>query len=145
MFNVPLSPGLSDVLAGDAKPSEALLESHVSGLFILPGGTSKAANTELLDSERLTHLIRGFSQVFDLVLLDCPPVMAVADASIIANAASGVVFVVGSGVTSREAAQAAVDRLTSVQARVVGVILNKAKSDRPGYANPYYYQTQDIA
>ena len=55
------------------------------------------------------------------------------------------VFVVGSGVTSREAAQAAVDRLTSVQARVVGVILNKAKSDRPGYVNPYYYQTQDIA
>ena len=60
------SPGLSDVMAGDARPSEALLESATPGLFILASGADVASPTDLLDSERLHHLIQGFSQVFDV-------------------------------------------------------------------------------
>ena len=63
--------------------------------------------------------------------------MAVADASIVANAANSVVFVVGSG-TSREVAQQAVERLSSVEAQVVGVVLNKAKSESSVYYDTYY-------
>jgi len=146
IFNVAQSPGLSDIMAGEAKPSEALVESTVKGLFVLPAGTHGAGEPDLLESGRLTALIQGLSQVFDVVLLDCPPVMALADASIVANAATGVLFVVGSGITSREAAQAAVDRISSVQGALVGVVLNKAKlDDMAGYHNPYYYQSEEIA
>ena len=62
--------------------------------------------------------------------------MPVADASIIAHAASAVVFVVGSGATTRAAAQTAPERLTSVQAQIVGVVLNKA---RPDAVSTYHY------
>ena len=63
--------------------------------------------------------------------------MPVADAAIIANAASSVLFVVGSGTTSRGDAQVAIDRLSAVQVQVVGVVLNKA---RPDSASAYHYQ-----
>jgi capsular exopolysaccharide synthesis family protein len=129
IFDIPQSPGLSDVMAGKTRPSETLLESAIPGLFILAAGHVVASPTDLLDSERLHHLIRGLCQVFDVVVLDCPPVMALADASIIGHAASSVLFVVGSGATSREAAQVALDRLASVQVQVVGVVLNRAKVD----------------
>jgi Mrp family chromosome partitioning ATPase len=94
--------------------------------------------SELLNSEALTALTAGFADRFDLIVVDCPPVMAVADASIIANATSSVVFVVGAG-TARDIAQAAIERLTSVQAQVVGVILNKAKVDRRFAYDSYLY------
>ncbi len=128
IFDIAKSPGLSDVIAGKVRPSAALVESSVRGLFILPAGAEVASPTDLLDSKRLNELIQGFIRVFDVVVLDCPPVMAVSDASIIANAVSSVLFVVGSG-TNSEAAQIAMDRLASVQAQVIGVVLNKAKVD----------------
>jgi len=139
-FNTPRSPGLSEVLRGDVKVDAASVESAVPGLFILPAGVS-VGNPDLLDNERLRILIQSFSQLFDVVVLDSPPVLAVADAAIIANAASSVVFVVGSGTTTREAARVATDRLTAVQAQVVGVVLNKAKDDSG--TSPYHFTTSE--
>jgi capsular exopolysaccharide synthesis family protein len=121
---------------GDVKVGAALVESPLPGLFVLPAGVHVANPTDLLDNERLRALIEGFSQLFDIVVLDSPPVMAVADAAIIANAASSVLFVVGSGTTSRVAARVAIDRLTAVQAQVVGVVFNKAKDDPGFYGYP---------
>ena len=144
IFNVARSPGLSDLMAGGAKPSEALRESPTPGLSILTSGSAVASPIDLLDSERLHRLIQGFSQVFDVIVLDCPPVMAVADASIIANAVSSVLFVVRSGYTTRDAAQAAIDRLISVQAQVIGVVLNNAKVDpRSEYGYSAYLSSED--
>jgi len=136
IFNVPRAPGLSDLLNGEVKPSEALSESSTKGLFILPVGVAVSNAADVLDGDRLNPLLQGLRQVFDVVVIDSPPVMAVADASIVANAAASVVFVVGSGTTSREVAQAAVDRLVSVRGRVIGVVLNRAKI---GKHSDYYY------
>jgi polysaccharide biosynthesis transport protein len=136
VFNVSKSPGLSDVITAESRPSEAVAQSSIKGLFILPAGADVQTPADLLDSDRLERLIQGFRQVFDVVVMDCPPVMAVADASILANAATAVVFVVGSGSTSCDVAQAALDRLASVKARVVGAVLNKA--DLPARSEYYY-------
>jgi len=126
VFGIPKAPGLSNVIAAERRPSEALIESAIKGLFVLPAGTDVPTPADLLDSERLDQLLQGFRQVFDVVVLDCPPVMAVSDASIVANAATAVVFVVAAGSTSPDAARAALERLTSVKARVLGAVLNKA-------------------
>ena len=136
VFDLAVSPGLANILSGETKPSAALLKSEVNGLFILPAGAGVLSPSDLLDSERLITLIDGFRKVFDIVVLDCPPVMALADASIMANAASSVLFVVGAGSSTREAARTALERLISVQARVIGAVLNKAKSD---HQSAYYY------
>jgi capsular exopolysaccharide synthesis family protein len=137
MFKVPISPGLSDLLTGDADPTEALAASSLRGLYLLPAGSNVANMNNALDSQRLTQLIETYSNDFDVILLDCPPVMPVADATIIANAAGSVLFVVGSGTTSRSHAQVALDRLASVQVHVVGVVINKA---RPDSASAYTYE-----
>jgi capsular exopolysaccharide synthesis family protein len=140
VFGVTLAPGLANVMEDTVKPSEALRETKVNGLYLLTAGRGMSNASELLDSSRLSKMIDGFSQVFDLVVLDCPPVVAVADASIIANAASSVLFVVGAG-TGRDTARVAIERLLSVDAQVIGIVLNKAKMDRfSGYQQPYYEQ-----
>ena len=139
VFNVSRSPGLANVITGTSRPSEGLAESGIKGLFILPAGAGAGTPADLLDSERLDQLLQSFRQVFDVVILDCPPVMAVSDASIVANAATSVLVVVAAGSTNPEVAQAALERLTSVKARVVGVVLNKANlSPRSDYYYPDY-------
>jgi capsular exopolysaccharide synthesis family protein len=144
LFHTPSGPGLSNILAGQVTPSEALIQSSVEGLFVLPAGSAMENPGDVLDHERLNHLIQSFRQVFDLVVIDCPPVMAVADATIVANAAMSVLFVVGAGMTSAEVARGAVDRLTSVQARVVGVVLNKADLEtRSEYYYGYHVEQRD--
>jgi Mrp family chromosome partitioning ATPase len=62
-------------------------------------------------------------------------VLAVADASVLANSASGVIFVIGADQTTRNTAKAAVEQLNAVQAHVIGAVLNRADVQR----NPYYY------
>ena len=111
MFKIAKSPGLSDVLTGSVELSAAVVESSVPGLFLLAAGADVASPSDVLNSERLNGLVESLKQAFDLVVLDCPPVMPVADATIIAHAASAVLFVVGSGTTSRSHAQVAIDRL----------------------------------
>jgi succinoglycan biosynthesis transport protein ExoP len=145
VFDLRLSPGLANVLSGETKPSEALLKSEITGLFVLPAGAGVVSPSDLLDSERLTTLIDGFRKVFDIVVLDCPPVMALADASIMANAASSVLFVVGAGSPTREAARAALERLTSVQAHVIGAVLNKAQRDSQSAYYYSYSQSTEVA
>ena len=127
VFDIARSPGLSEVMAGEVKASDACVESPVKGLFVLAAGAKVANPSEMLDRGRVHQLIQELGRSFDVILLDCPPVMAVADAAIVANVATSVLFVVGSGTTSRKAALVAIDRIVAVQGEVVGVVLNKAR------------------
>jgi succinoglycan biosynthesis transport protein ExoP len=139
---VSRSPGLSDVMLGKNKPMDVLVEGPVKGLVLLPAGAPVANPTDVLDSGRLSHLVQGFSHVFDTVILDCAPIHGVADAAIVANTTASVLFVVGSGRISPEAAQSALERMAAIQAQVVGVVLNKAQVDpRESYG---YLQPQII-
>jgi capsular exopolysaccharide synthesis family protein len=144
IFGTRTSPGMSEVLAGAAKPSAALIESSVPGLFLMPAG-EHPGGSDLLDTEAVRQLLDGLHQVFDVIVLDCPPVMALADASIVANVATSVLFVVGSGSTNSEAARTAIDRLASVQAQVVGVVLNNAKVSRHSSYGYTYYEAEGAA
>jgi polysaccharide biosynthesis transport protein len=139
MFDLSRTPGLSDVITTDVGVSTAIRESSVQGLFVLPAGAPLASPSDLLDTDRFRFLIRELTGIFELVVLDCPPVMAVADAAIIANATAAGLFVIGAGLTSREMAQAAIDRLVAAQAQIVGVVLNKADSERHAQGSYSYY------
>ena len=126
---------------GDAelcKPSEAVRKvTGVPGLAVLPAGMIPPNPAELLGSKRFDEYFATLSEHFDYVIIDSPPVLAVADASILANTASGVVFVVGADQTSRHAARAAIDQLHAVQAHLIGAVLNRVDLEH----NPYYYST----
>jgi len=137
VFDVTQEPGLSNLLVGDCKPSEAVRKTGVKNLCVLPAGMIPPNPAELLGSKRCIEYLATLGEHFDWVILDSPPVLAVADASVLANGASGVIFVVGADQTSRHTAKAAVDQLNAVQAHVIGAVLNRADVTR----NPYYYST----
>jgi capsular exopolysaccharide synthesis family protein len=134
LFGVPDSPGLSDLVAGNEEPMTAIRQSAIGGLFILPAGVYRGSASDLFEAAHLQSLVEQLASNFDLVIIDSPPVMAVADAAIIANAASSVLFVVGAGV-KREVAKAALQRLAAAQAHVIGAVFNKA--DANPRANEY--------
>jgi succinoglycan biosynthesis transport protein ExoP len=135
IFGGEQEPGLSNVLAGNAKTNEAVRKSKTSGLWLMPAGHIPPNPAELLGSRRYTDFIASLSVHFDWVILDTPPVMVVADSSIVANQSTGVVFVVRADHTSKHAVRAAVEQLEAANANLVGSVLNSVDLVR----NPYYY------
>ena len=135
VFALESTPGLSNVLVGNATTSEAIRESSTPGLWVLPAGTSPPNPAELLGSKRFRDFAALLLRHFDWVILDTPPVMAVTDASIAANISHGVLFVVGAEMTSRRVAQRAIEQLSHGQARFLGTVLNRVNLSQ----NPYYY------
>jgi capsular exopolysaccharide synthesis family protein len=135
-------PGLSNVLVGDAKPSQAVQSSKVGGLWVLPAGRIPPNPAELLGSTRFKILLEKLSAKFDWVILDSPPVMAVTDASVLAHTASGVIFVVGSEMVHRGAARKAVAQLQAAEGKLVGAVLNSVNLDRDRYYYADYYRRE---
>jgi Mrp family chromosome partitioning ATPase len=87
----------------------------------------------------MRELLEEAQQSFDLVVLDCPPVMGLADAPLLASAAAGTVLVVEAGGTGRHLAKGSIRRLTIGHARLLGVLLTKFDARRTGYGYGYAY------
>ena len=99
----------------------------------MPAGVIPPNPAELLGSKRFAEVVSTLGQHFDWVLIDTPPVMAVTDSSLAAHAANGVVFVLGSEMTSRHTAQRALDQLGNAKAKFLGAILNRVDLKHHGY------------
>ncbi|MGE3277294.1 MAG: GumC family protein [Vicinamibacterales bacterium] len=131
----PSEPGLSNVMVGDAKASDAVRKSGTPNLWVLPAGKHPPNPAELLGSKRFRDFMRGLAGHFDWIVLDTPPVMAVTDAVVVAHHAHGVVYVVGAEMTHRSSARHAVEMLEGGKAHFYGAVLNRVALDK----NPYYY------
>jgi len=135
-------PGLSNVMVGSAKASEAVSKTSVPSLWLLTAGRNPPNPAELLGSQRFKDFGNSLKAHFDWIIIDTPPVMAVTDASIVAHEATGVVFVVGAEMTSRHAARRALDQLEQANAHFVGAILNRVDLDRNAYYYSQYYRRE---
>jgi capsular exopolysaccharide synthesis family protein len=135
VFDLPLQPGLSDVLANNFLPSAAIKPSTVKNLWILTAGVATDHPAELLSSTHFKTFLATLLEQYDWVVLDSPPVMAVTDASILSHLASGVVFVVTADKTNRANARVALEQLDAAQATFVGAVLNSVDLDR----HPLFY------
>lgn len=135
LFGVSREPGLSNVMVGSAKASDAVRRSLVTNLWCLPAGKLPPNPAELLGSKRFREFVTSLGEHFDWIILDSPPVMAVTDATILAHFATGVVFVIGCEMTARGTARTAIAHLDSAQAKYFGAVLNLVDLNR----NPYYY------
>ena len=142
IFEMAQEPGLSNLLVGNAKASEAVRKSGVAGLWVIPSGRMPPNPAELLGSPRFRNFLASLKDHFDWVIIDSPPVMAVTDAALVAHSATGVVFVVGSEMTSRHAARTAVNQLRQVQAKFVGAVLNRVDLERNSYYYSQYYRRE---
>ena len=135
-------PGVSTLLVGRAKASEAIRKSAIPGLWVLPAGRIPPNPAELLGSKRFKEFHQSLRQHFDWIVIDSPPVMAVTDPTVVANVANGVIFVVGAEMTARHAAQSAIDQLDSANAQMLGAILNRVDVQRNAYYYSNYYQRE---
>jgi capsular exopolysaccharide synthesis family protein len=142
VFGRALAPGLSNFLVGASQPSEVVFESGQEGLWLMPAGTFPPNPAELLGSKKFKDLTTFLKDYFDWVIIDTPPVMAVTDASIAANLAHGVLFVVGAEMTSRRVAQRAVEQLEMSQARFLGAVLNRVDLEHNAYYYSRYYRPE---
>lgn len=123
------APELSSVLAGELPLDQALTPiADFEGLWSLSTRSVVSNPTELLSSRRARDLFGELAERFDLVLIDSPPVLPVADAMILTSYADGVLLVVASGQTRRTELQRTTEKLAQANAPIVGMVLNKVNT-----------------
>jgi len=123
------------MIVGNAAASDAIHSTRVNGLQILPCGYIPPNPAELLGSAMMKQIIEAVRTRFDWVLIDTPPILAMADASVILPTVEGVVLVVAGETSSKPQVQRAIEQVHHVGSKVIGVVLNKVNLQR----NSYYY------
>jgi capsular exopolysaccharide synthesis family protein len=141
VLDVPLTPGLTAVLIGDVTLPQAIQTvASVPNLSVLPAGYPPPNPSELLSGERARRLIDVLGQTYDVVVIDCPPVLAVTDALVIARMADTTLLVTSANRTSRRSLARAVELLRQVDAPLVGSVLNSLSPDDTFGGEPYRYE-----
>jgi tyrosine-protein kinase Etk/Wzc len=140
IFGIAREPGLTDMVLGYATEEEVTKPTSVPGLYVIPSGKLPPNPAELLGGEGMRRAITGFTEGYDLLIVDTPPLLAAADAAILATLADGVILVLRAGSTEGMAAQQSVQQLNAVGARVIGAVLNDPDTQVPKYGGYYEYE-----
>ena len=133
--------GLSAVLAGQATLEQATEHTGLENLDVITSGPDVPNPAELLNSEDLTRMIEKLTGQYDRILIDSPPVMAVTDALILAARCDATILILRAGASMRKISVQAREGLASVDARVLGAVVNDVshKGGRYGYSSRYGY------
>ena len=138
--------GLTDVLAGTVELEDVLQTWNTEALTVLLAGSVPPNPSELLGSHNMAALLRRLRGMFDVIILDTPPLLPVTDAAVAATVADGVLLVVRQGKTTRSQVATSVRALHAVDARVLGAVLSmvrKRSQDTEAYS--YYSAPGDLA
>lgn len=136
-FRISNTFGLSNLLVGDHTLEQLVHDVNVDNLDVLTCGPIPPNPSELLASNRMRELIGIAKQNYDLVIFDTPPVLAVTDPQILANETDGVLLVVRSKKTEKDAAKRAKELLDQANANLLGAVLNDKDTKDSNYL--YYY------
>jgi capsular exopolysaccharide synthesis family protein len=144
IFQITNLMGISDFLASQCRYEEILKTTEIKNLYIITRGTKPPNPSELLASEKMHKFIDKLREEFDIVILDAPPMLMVSDAQVLSRYADGVLLVISSNDVNRDAAIKSKKLLEQVNAKILGVVLNKVKSSGRGYKKQYdYYFSSD--
>jgi len=136
-LGAPSSPGLTDYLRGTADIISIIQQGQEGNLCFIPGGDEVTNPSELISNGRMKMLLDRLAPIFDWIILDSPPCLLVADASMLADVCDGVLLVARAGVTPAATAQRACQELRG--RNVVGVVLNAMQDSHKDHADYYYY------
>ena len=137
------SVGLTNVLIGQADLGDVLQQFADSSLYVLGAGAIPPNPSELLGSASMMATLKELESRFDVVIIDTPPLLPVTDAAVLSTIAGGTVVIVGAGRVNRDHLSRSLQSLETVQARVLGLVLNMIPTQGPdGY---YYYYRQGYA
>ncbi|MEH7529184.1 CpsD/CapB family tyrosine-protein kinase [Priestia megaterium] len=132
--------GLTNVLTRQSTLAQAVQESEIPHLSVLTSGPIPPNPSELLASAQMAELLKEMKKQFDMIIFDTPPILAVADAQILANQVDGTILVVSSGKTEKDAALKSKELLSNAKGKLLGVVLNNRKVEEGNY---YYYYGQN--
>jgi capsular exopolysaccharide synthesis family protein len=136
-LNQENSVGLSNYLTGSVSPPDAIQKTDIPRLAFMPSGPLPPNAADLLGGTRIFSLISIGLEVFDLIVVDSPPMLGLADAQLLSGATSATVFVVGAGGHRKGMITSALRRLHLARANILGVVLTKFDSKAVGYGYGY--------
>lgn len=143
IFDLSNYNGLTTTLAESVSVFTYIVKTSHEGLDILTSGPTPPNPAELLDSQRMKQILNEVNQVYEFVLIDSPPVIAVTDASILAQSVDGVILILAALQVEPEDALRAKEQLEKVGAKILGIVLNKAKVQSKKHRYYYYYTDED--
>jgi capsular exopolysaccharide synthesis family protein len=128
--------GLSEVLTGETKLTDAIVKLRPAGLHVLPGGARREDVAELLSGPRFSRLLEEARRLFDYIIIDAPPMGVFTDANVLTSRADAAVLVVRAGATRYSMVERLLEQIP--RERMLGVVLNRARVE---VNDNYYYYT----
>src|SRR5680860_397476 len=136
MLRLESAVGLTTVLVGRVDLREAIQDHSVPNLSVLTSGALPPNPAELLQSLAMGEVLTRLRAEYDVIIIDAPPLLPVTDAALLASQSDGALIVVRHGKTTRDQLRHAIERLDSVDARALGVVLNMVPNRKSG--DSYY-------
>jgi capsular exopolysaccharide synthesis family protein len=135
-FKVSNIYGITNVLTRQTTLKDTVVTTKIPKVDVLPSGPVPPNPSELIDSKSMNDLIEEAKTLYDYVLFDTPPIIAVTDSQLLAHRVDGVILVVSSGKTQIEGAVKAKELLENANAKILGTVLNAKEMKNENY---YYY------
>lgn len=136
-FHLPNRDGLTTLLTErDVDIKDIVHRVDTEGLYVITSGIIPPNPSELLSSNRMNQVIKEFEELFDLIIFDMPPVIAVTDSQIMSSKADGTIFVVNKNGADKEMVAKSKELLEKVNANIIGVVFNRVELKGDNY---YYY------
>ncbi|MGF1649646.1 MAG: GumC family protein [Hyphomicrobiaceae bacterium] len=133
------SIGLSNYLTGAMTPPETFQDSGIPNLTLMASGPLPPNGADLLAGTRIFSLVTVGLEIFDLIVIDGPPLLGLADAQLLANATDATIFVAASGQQSKGQIRYSLRRLAMTRSRVIGTVMTKFDAKSAGYGYGYGY------
>ena len=138
IFEVPLSPGLADVLSGKCQPHEAIVVKSNHGVHVLPAGRLAGTPHAVLGHGVFLNLIAELRTQYRYIIVDAPPVLAASEALMLAAAADGTLVCTMREITRGPQLRLACGRLAAAGAKLVGAVISGVPSRSWEYKYGYY-------
>ncbi|WP_244997793.1 CpsD/CapB family tyrosine-protein kinase, partial [Bacillus paranthracis] len=136
LFAIHHSNGLTNVLLGQVKLMQCIQKTDIENVYLMASGPIPPNPTELLGNRVMDEVLLEAYNMFDIILIDTPPVLAVTDAQILANKCDGVILVVRSEKTEKDKMVKAKQILDKASGKLLGVVLNDKREEQGQYG--YY-------
>lgn len=130
--------GLTNFLVGKRELEECICTTDVSNFYMIFSGPVPPNPSELLGGTLFQKMIEESLKMFDMIIIDTPPIGSVIDAAIVSKACDGIVVVLSAGEISYQFARSIKEQLDVANAKVLGAVLNKVDLTGKGYYGKYY-------
>lgn len=140
-FNLSNNVGLTSFLVGEIDVKNIQMASGIDGLTVIPSGPIPPDPARLVESKKMYQLVKDMEGIYDLVIIDTPPVLAADDAINFGGWTDGAIIIIESGKASRRHFPEVIELLKKANVNIIGAVLNKVVGERTQYYyHRYYYK-----